>query len=82
MEAAYHADGEAPSAIQDLRDARTRTDEGFEILSRESLLLHAKFDRLDRIRWIHGEVLGLIGLDEGCKHIEPIARWRPALRAP
>src|ERR1700736_1791892 len=36
----------------------------------------------DGVRWVHRIVLGLIGIDECCEHIETVAVARSRLRAP
>src|SRR5450631_740552 len=82
MQAPYHANRQAALAVQDLRNARSRSDERFQVLAREALLLHAELDRLDRIGRLHWVMLGLVGIDQRCQHFETVARWRAALRAP
>src|SRR5262249_2174362 len=49
---------------------------------RETLLLHAELDRLDGIGRIHRVMLRLIGIDEGCEHIQAVAVAGSRLRAP
>ena len=79
MQAADHADREAALAVQDLHNAGSRADERLETLSREALLLHADLDRLDRIRRVHGIVLGLIGVDQRRQDVEAVIPGVPLL---
>ena len=49
------------------------TQDRFEVLAVEALLLHSKFDRLDRVGRIDWMVLALIGVDQSGQYIEPIS---------
>jgi hypothetical protein len=51
-------------------------------LCASGLLLHAEFDRLDRIGRVHGIVLRLIGVDQGRQNIETIALKRLRFGSP
>jgi hypothetical protein len=82
MQAPDHANRQAALAVQDLRNARSRSDERFQVLAREPLLFHGELDRLDRIRRLHRVMLGLVGIDKRCQHIETVALRRAAFRAP
>jgi hypothetical protein len=82
MQASDHANRQAALAVQNLRNARSRSDERFQVLTREALLLHAGLDRVDRIGRLHRIMLGLIGIDQRCEHIETVALRRAALRTP
>ncbi len=81
MQPPDHADRQAAFPIQHLCNARPRADERLQIPAREVLLLHPELDRLDRIGRIHRVVLGLIGIDQGCQYVEPVAIRRAAFRA-
>jgi hypothetical protein len=82
MQASDHANRQAALAVQNLRHARSRSDERFEVLAGEALLLHAELDRLDRIGRVHRIMLGLIGIDQRRQHIETVALRRAAGRTP
>ena len=82
MQTPDHTDGQSAFAVEDLSDASPRADEFLQVPPCEFLLRHPEFDRLNWIRWIHWIVLRLIGIDEGRKHIEPVAIARSCLRAP
>jgi hypothetical protein len=45
---------DAAPAVQDFRDPGSRADDAFEVLSGETLLLHAERDRFDRV----GRIIG------------------------
>ena len=51
------------------------TDDRLQISAREPLLLHAEFDRLDRVGRIDWVVIAFIGVDQDSKHIEPVSVW-------
>lgn len=48
--------------------------------SRQALLFHPEFDRLDRVGRIDRVVLALIGVDQGRQDIEPISLRRARAR--
>src|SRR5262249_36155464 len=73
MQAANHRDRESALSVQDLGDPGARADDVFQVSSRKALLLHAELDGLDRVGRIHRIMLGLVRIDEGRKHIQPIA---------
>jgi hypothetical protein len=61
------------AARQHFIDAVQAADHGFEIARRQPLLVHAEFDRLDRIGGIDRVVPRLVGLHQGGQHIQTIA---------
>src|SRR4029453_377701 len=52
VQTANHFNRQVALSIQDLRDAGARPDQRFEVLAAQALLLHAKLDGLDRVRWV------------------------------
>src|ERR1700730_14770816 len=69
-------------AVKNLGYAGPCSDEFLQVSAREPLLVHTEFDCLNRIGRVHRIVLRLIGVDEGRKHIEPVAIARSRLSAP
>ena len=82
VQAADHGNGEPAAPVEDLGNAGPRPKNAFKILARQALLLHAKFDRLDRIGHIHAVALAFVGVDQCCKHVQPIALRCVRFRAP
>jgi hypothetical protein len=60
VQATDHCNRQSTLSVEDLGDPGARADYPFQVSSREPLLLHTKFDRLDRIGRIHGMVFCLI----------------------
>jgi hypothetical protein len=73
MEPPNHRQIQPPPLAHDLGDPGRRPEDGQEILVREPLLLHAKSDRRDRIRFWDPHVLSLVRIDRGGEHLEGIA---------
>jgi hypothetical protein len=78
MQTPDHPHRQSSFSVQNLGDARTRANDLLQVPSGEPLLLHAEFDRLDRIGRVHRIVLSFIGIDERCKHIQSVAITRSA----
>ena len=82
MQTPDHADGQSALTVENLGNAGPGADELLQVPPGKPLLLHAEFDRLDRIRWIDRVVFRLMAINEGRKHIEPVAVARSCLRPP
>src|SRR5712692_3989610 len=74
MQSPDHADRQATLAIEHLGNTRTRSDQRLKVLARQSLLRHPEFDRFDRVGRINGKMRRLVSVDQGCEHVETIAR--------
>jgi hypothetical protein len=81
MQTPDHPHRQPSLSVQNLSDARACANDLLEVPTREPLLLHTKFDRLDGVRWVHRIVLSLIGIDERCEHIQSVAVTRSRLCA-
>lgn len=81
VQAFDHPQAQGSLAVQDLRNSTTRTDIGFQILWSQPLLLHAKFDRRDRIVRSDWTVPVLIGFDQSDQDLHFI-RFRQFFGAP
>lgn len=62
--------------------APARANDFFQVPPRETLLLHAKLDRVDRVRLIHRIVLGFMHVDQGREYVEPVSLPSAYPRAP
>src|SRR5258708_35381451 len=82
MQTPDHPHRQPSFSVQYLGDASARADDLFQIPPGEPLLLHAEFDRLDGIRWVHRIVLSFIGVDQCCEHVETVAVAGSRLRTP
>src|SRR5438105_1483455 len=71
MQAPDHLERERALAVQHFVDSIELTDHGHQVFGAEARLLHAELDRLDRIGQVHGEVLLLVGLDQGSENVQP-----------
>ena len=74
-----HVDGQGSTAVEDFGDARTATDERFEIPSSEATALHVVEQCIDRIRRIDRFMPRFEALDQRCQDIKPVSRGRPWL---
>jgi hypothetical protein len=77
-----HADRQTALATKHFRYPRATTQDLLQVLARETLLLHAEFDSLNWIGWIHRVVLCLVGIDQRREDVEAISPRTSRLRAP
>ena len=68
--ATNHGQGQRTASCHHFRDARAASNEGFEVLSREPLLLHAKLDGGNRIGCIDTMMLRFVGINKSRKDIQ------------
>jgi hypothetical protein len=69
----HHRQRQPALAVHHLRHPRPAPNHRLQILPRQPLLLHPKFNRRDRIGRIHRKVLFLIRIHQRRKHIEFVA---------
>src|SRR5271154_2890234 len=82
MQTPDHSHRKPPLSVQNFSNACACANDLLQVPSGESLLLHAKFDRLDRVGWVHRIVLSLICVGERCEHIQSVAIASSCLCAP
>ena len=80
MQLADHRQAERPPLRQYLGHAPAPADELADVRSLQPALLHDELDQRDRVRRLDRVMLGLIGFDEGRKHIEAVAVAPPLQR--
>src|ERR1700733_730593 len=71
---------EWPFTAQDLRSARTRSDQPSQVALAVSSLVHTKSNRLDRVRWIDRPVIRFVNFNQRSEHVETIGFGRSPLR--
>jgi hypothetical protein len=67
-----HLDRRSPPAIQNFRNPRAAAYIRFQVFSAKSLLLHAKFDRLNRIRRTDRMVFFLVRVEQDAQQLKLI----------
>src|SRR5690348_10089095 len=82
MQAADHCDRQSALSVHDLGNASAGADDLLQVSPGQSLLLHPKLDRFDRIRRIHRMVFCLIGIDKSREDVQSVAVARSSLRTP
>jgi hypothetical protein len=74
VQCANHRQREPAPTVQDLGDARSRSEDGLERLARLTRLLQPEFDRLDGVRRKDGSVRALVGIHERT-HVSGGSPW-------
>src|SRR3990172_11111973 len=82
MQTADHVNRKAATTVQHLGHSGSTSQNVCQIFTRQTPLLHAEFDRLNRVRWIYWIMFVLVRIDKRRQYIKAITLWSATASTP